>query len=170
MSVPTVASAGPVFVTERSVFCVTVVFAVDVSSPLFVSVVVVLTFAMFEIVPVALLAVEATSVNVAVAPAVNDAFVQVTVVVPLQLNVGPLFCVTETNVVPAGSVSVSTVFAAAFAPRFCTVIVQLICAPALSEAGPVFVTETSVTPVTVAEVGEVLLLVSGAALSLEIVA
>lgn len=45
---------------------------------------------------------------------------QVTVVVPLQV---PWLGVTETNVVPAGSTSVTTTFSAAFGPASPTVIV-----------------------------------------------
>ena len=89
----------------------------------FVSVVDVLTFAVFETVPVALAVVETTSVNVAVALAANEAFVQVMVEVPLQLNVGPVVCWNETKVVPAGIVSVSWAFAAAPPATFATVIV-----------------------------------------------
>jgi hypothetical protein len=59
--------------------------------------------------------------NVAVAPVTSVAMVHV--IVPTQLNVGPLVCVAETNVVFAGTVSVSVTLTASDGPLFATVIV-----------------------------------------------
>jgi len=61
--------------------------------------------------------------NVAVAPAANVAIVQTTGPVPLQLNVGPVVWLTETNVIPAGTVSVSVTLAAVDGPAFAAVTV-----------------------------------------------
>ena len=77
------------------------------------------------------------------APDANVAIVQVTVVVPLQLNAGPLFCCIETKVVVAGSVSLSVTFVASLGPAFDAVIVYAMSVPTVASAGPVFVTERS---------------------------
>ena len=61
--------------------------------------------------------------NAADAPAASVAMVQMTGPVPLQLNAGPAVCDTETNVVPAGTVSVSVTLAASEGPLFITVTV-----------------------------------------------
>src|ERR1051325_3784313 len=61
--------------------------------------------------------------NVAVAPTVNVAIVQTTGPVPVQLNVGPAVWLTETKVIPAGTVSVSVTFAAFDGPAFVAVTV-----------------------------------------------
>ena len=65
----------------------------------------------------------ATSVNVAVAPDASEAIVHVTGLALLQLKAGPLFCVTETNVSPAGSVSAQATVCAVDGPPFETVTV-----------------------------------------------
>src|SRR5687768_717517 len=62
-----------------------------------------------------------TSSNVAEAPAASEAMVQVTL--PEQTKAGPLVCVIETKVVPAGTGSASETFAAADGPLFVTVMV-----------------------------------------------
>ena len=61
--------------------------------------------------------------NVAVAPEASEAMLQVIVAPVVQVNVGPAVCISETNVVPAGSVSVHETLAAADGPAFATVIV-----------------------------------------------
>ena len=58
------------------------------------------------------------SVKVAEAFAASVAIVQVTVVVPLQLNAGPEFWLIETKEVVAGSVSVSDTDCASLGPAF----------------------------------------------------
>ena len=67
------------------------------------------TFAVFvTVVPFVSEPLNATvTLNVADAPAANVAIEQVTVAPVVQVNVGPFVCDSETNVVPAGSVSVS---------------------------------------------------------------
>lgn len=104
-----------------------VVVAVDELFVLLVSIVVVETVAVFEMEPVALLAVFSTSWNVAVELPANDAIVQFTVPFAptagvVQLKTGPVCCANETNVVPAGMTSLSCVAVAAVAPLFVTVI------------------------------------------------
>jgi hypothetical protein len=116
---------GAVFVMARSALALTVDAAVDELFAGFGSALPLVTVAVFEIVePEAAAAVTfATSVKVALAPLTSVAIVQVTVVVPLQVNAGPLFCVTLTNVVPGGRVSVSDTFDASEGPLFVTAIV-----------------------------------------------
>ena len=108
----------------------TVVFAVEELLFVFVSAVSLETVAVFEIVkPVA---VEQLVLTVIVNPAdaPDERVVIVHRTVPLapasglvQLKPGPLVCISETNVVPAGRVSVSTTFEASAAPLFKSVMV-----------------------------------------------
>ena len=69
-----------------------------------------------------------TTVNVDVAPAANVAMAAVTVPVPptggvVKVQAGPEFCSNETNVVFAGTVSLSVTLAAFAGPAFAIVIV-----------------------------------------------
>jgi hypothetical protein len=162
---------GPVFVTETSALAERVVVAVEVSFPLFVSIVDVVTFAVFDTDTVALPDVLTTSVKVAVAPLASEAHVQVTVPFApadgvLQMDEGPLSGVSETNVFPAARTSLSCVFAASPGPWFVTVIEYEMLLPATAETGPVFVTSTSVMPLTVAELDAVSFPLLGSKLSL----
>ncbi len=61
--------------------------------------------------------------NVALAPALNEAIVQTTGPVPLQLKAGPVVWLTETKVIPAGTVSVSVTVDAIDGPAFAAVTV-----------------------------------------------
>ena len=61
--------------------------------------------------------------NVAVAPEASEAMLQEIVAPVVQVNVGPVVCISETNVVPAGSVSVQETLVAVDGPAFETVIV-----------------------------------------------
>jgi hypothetical protein len=68
------------------------------------------------------------SVKAAVAPFTNVPMVQVIVPVPfgagvVQLNAGPLVCVSDANVVFAGMTSVSETVSASVGPLFTTEIV-----------------------------------------------
>lgn len=65
----------------------------------------------------------ATSEKTADAPLLSVAAVQVTVVVPLQLNAGPEVCVIETNDSLTGKVSLSVIDDPCDGPLFVTVIV-----------------------------------------------
>jgi hypothetical protein len=117
---PALTVAGPLLVMLTSAEVLTVVDAVEVLFAPFVSVVVVVALAVFEIVEpfAAPLFVFTTIWNVAVAPFARLAIVQVTVAPPVQPNDGPTVCVTETNDVAAGIVSVIETFAAAMQQLF----------------------------------------------------
>src|SRR5260370_819842 len=114
MLVPAVTAAGPVLVTLTSAEVATAALAVDVLSALVGSLVVLLTLAVFEIVePLASLALAwTTSVKVALAPAARVLMRPETVPAPpagglLKEKAGPLLCVSETNVEPAGTAAVN---------------------------------------------------------------
>jgi hypothetical protein len=106
--------------------------AVDVAELLavFESAVVLLTFAVLVMaVPAAAALLELTTiVNDPVAPDVNVVKLHVTVPVPpagglAHAAVGPLFCASDTNVVPAGTASVIATLCASPGPLLVTVIV-----------------------------------------------
>ena len=85
---------------------------VDAALPGLGSLVVDVIVAVLLIVPVVAGRTCRTKVNVADVPLVSDAIVHVMVPVPstggyVQLNAGPVFCVPEAKVVPAGTVSES---------------------------------------------------------------
>jgi hypothetical protein len=164
--VPGAALAGPVLVTARSALVVTVEVAVEVLLAAFGSLVAAAIVAVLAIEPVAFGASCATSVNVAVAPAANVARVQFVVV---QVNAGPEVCVSETNVVFAGSVSLMTTFEASNVPLFVAVIVHVTFAPAVAVAGPVFAIARSVVTMVVVAV-DVLLALFGSAVAVVAVA
>src|SRR5438874_1890404 len=101
-------------------------------------------------VPLATLALTPiTTVNVAEAPAARVAMLPETMpFVPVagfvKVNAGPLGCVSETNVVPAGSVSRSETLWASFGPLLVTVRVKVRLLPACAGLGePVSVTARS---------------------------
>src|SRR5438067_9553593 len=100
--------AGPLLVTERSALALTSVDA-ELLFPGVGSGVVEATVAVLvTVVPFAIEPLNVTvTVKAAAAPAGNEAMVQVTVGPVVQVKVGPLVCDSETNVVPAGSTSVS---------------------------------------------------------------
>lgn len=149
--------AGPVFVTVRSADVATVAVAVAV---LFVdtgSVVVAATVAVFVIVLPAGSdeAARTTSENVADAALTSVAAVQEMLPVPpaagvVHVNVGPAVCVSDTNVVPAGTASVTVTPAASEGPPFAAVIVYVRFVPAVALAGPLFVIARSAATPTVA--------------------
>src|SRR6266496_4291643 len=129
MLLPAVIVAGPLFVTERSAEALTVAeldwlllpgvgsLVVDDAEAVFVSVVLFTTFApTFK-----------TSVKVAEEPEASVPIVQFTEPLAptagfVQLNAGPVFCASETNVVPAGSVSLSVTLCASLGPLFVTLM------------------------------------------------
>ena len=119
--------AGPLLVTARSAEAFTVaavdwlLFAgvgsvvLDDAEAVFV---IVVPFAIFA-------PTLKTSVNVADAPLASVPIVQLTDPVPptdgfVHVKAGPVFCVSETNVVPAGSVSLSVTLCASLGPLFVT--------------------------------------------------
>jgi hypothetical protein len=109
---------GPDFVTAMSAVPedeVIVVFTVSLLGLGPGSVVDEDTVAVFDnaVVPVSGLT---TNVNVAVALDASEAIVHVTVVVPLHENAGPVFCATDTNVLPVGTTSVRETDCAASGP------------------------------------------------------
>ena len=121
---PASAALGALFATLRSALDDTVVITVDVLLPPFESGVVEVTFAVLPIVPFAVPgAIWAVTENVAVAPEASEAMLQEIVAPVVQVNVGPVVCISETNVVPAGSVSVQETLVAVDGPAFETVIV-----------------------------------------------
>ena len=85
------------------------------------------TVAVFDVGVVLTITGAKTTVNVADDDAASDAIVQLIVPVPptdgfVQVNDGPEFCVSLTNVVPAGTASVIVTAAAAAGPLFVTVM------------------------------------------------
>jgi len=128
MLVPAAAAAGAVLSTEMSALRVTVVLTVEELLPGFGSVVVALTLAVFETVPVAPGLMWTVMENVAEAPVANDASEHVIVPVPptagvTHENTGPVVCDSETNVVLAGTTSVSETPDAFDGPPFVSVSV-----------------------------------------------
>jgi hypothetical protein len=123
MLLPAFAAAGPVLTTETSAVAATVAVVVDVSFAVVESFVVVDTSAVLTmLVPSGTEGATFTTYsNVATASGASNAIVHV--IVPTQLNVGPLVCVDETNVVFVGTVSVSVTSAASEGPLFVTVMV-----------------------------------------------
>lgn len=118
-------NVGPFFVTLRSALAPTVVDAEEVLLLTFVSGVDEATFAVFvKTVPFGVAGgMLAVTLNVAEAPAASEAIEQVTVAPVVQVNTGPVVCDSETNVIPAGSVSLIVTFAASEGPAFATTIV-----------------------------------------------
>src|SRR5438105_621347 len=100
--------AGPVLVTTRSACGVTGVLAVPALLVGSVSGVVVVPVAVLDSALVTPEPTWTTSVKVALAPAARLARVSVTLPVPptagvVEPKAGPLFCASDTKVVPAGS-------------------------------------------------------------------
>jgi hypothetical protein len=127
---PGVTPAGPVFTTATSAAVVTVAVVVDVLFALLGSVVVVVTLATFEtLLPLA--ADDArciTNEKVAETFDESDAIVHVIVPVPptggvAHAKAGPSVWDAETNVIPAGTASVSETVVAFDGPLFVTVTV-----------------------------------------------
>jgi hypothetical protein len=126
------------FAIERSASAAaTVTAAVEVLFAAFGSPVALVIVAVFEIVPGAVADVFRTSVKVALPAEANAAIVHVTAPVPpaggvAQVNTGPALCVIETNVVLAGSASLSDTFCACEGPLFVAAIVYVTSAPAVT--------------------------------------
>jgi hypothetical protein len=113
---------------ETSALAVTVVNAVDVLLPGFGSVVVVVALAVLEITAPAAPGLMWTVIENVAEPGASEAIVQLTVPVPptegfVQENVEPVVCDSETNVVFAGTASLSATLDALDGPLFVTVIV-----------------------------------------------
>src|ERR1041385_682196 len=116
---------GPFLVTARSAVVPTVADVIEVLLPVVLSVVVVVTVAVLLMVEPLVADGDtcATSENVAVVAGASVAMLHVTVAPVVQVKVGPVFCVRETNVVFAGSGSVQLTFAAFDGPLLVTVMV-----------------------------------------------
>lgn len=104
----------------------------------------------------------AVMVNVAVAPDAMLAFVQVMVpLVPtlglVQMNAGPLFCAVETNVVFAGSASVSETLVAGFGPLFVSEMLYVTFVPCAAVAVAVLVIDRLAVKITFVFAVELLL-------------
>src|SRR5947207_3177055 len=123
MSVPAEPAAGPLLVMATSACAATVVITVELLLPGALSAVVVVMFAVLLTVPVADGDRCATTVNVALDPDVSVAMLHEIVAPVVQVNAGPVFCVSETKVVPAGSVSVQLTFEAFDGPLLITLTV-----------------------------------------------
>src|SRR6185437_16779486 len=120
------ALAGAVFTIARSAEALTrVAVAAEVLLPVVGSEVALVTVAvLLSVVPSAtLLPTCTTNVKLAEAPLASVAIVQLTVLVPLQLNADPVFCVIDTKLVFAGSVSVQLTLCASLGPLFATATV-----------------------------------------------
>src|SRR5438874_1395901 len=115
---------GTFLVTAKSAVVVTVDDTVELLLPGTLSDVVVVTFAVLLIIEPAVAAGDtcATSVNAALVLGGSVAMLHETVAPVVQVKVGPVFWVRETNVVFAGSVSVQLTLDASDGPLFVTVI------------------------------------------------
>jgi hypothetical protein len=112
------------------------------------SVVAVVIVAVLLIPPIATWGTATTMSNVADPPAAKSASVQFTGPVPptagaAQMNAGPLVCVKDTNVVPAGVVSLIATVVASDGPAFVAVSVYVMLLPETTVAGPDFTIATS---------------------------
>ncbi len=154
--------AGPLLVTARSAEVLTVAELFALLLPGFESLVDELPDAVFVIVdPLMAFALTLkTSVKVGEAPFASVAIEQLTVPVPPTAGVvhnQPAGDVSETNVVPPGSVSLSVTLSASLGPPFVTLTLYVVLLPATTVAGPLFVTARSAEVVTVAELFALLL-------------
>src|ERR1043166_2759187 len=76
----------------------------------------------------------------------------------VQVNAGPVVCVSETNVRPLPSVSLSVTLSASFAPKLLTVMVKVTSLFGAANCGPLLFTPTSaeLPPATLVPVADVL--------------
>jgi hypothetical protein len=112
--------AGPDLLMDRSADAVTVVLTDEVLLPDVGSLVVLVTLAVLAMLPACAGAVTVTVMTGAVAPAAKAGRVQVTEMLALFVQVHPA-PLAETNVTPAGSVSVTETLAASDGPLFVAV-------------------------------------------------
>jgi hypothetical protein len=103
-----------------------------------------------------------TSTKVSAVPFVTVGAVQVTVPPPnAQLNAaGPDALLALTNVIPGGTESLTVTLWASFGPASMIVIVYVTLVPAVTDAGPVFVIDTSAGGLTTVLAAEAVLLPS----------
>jgi len=148
--------AGPLFVTARSARVDAVEIAVDELLPGVGSLVALVTVAvLLMLMPFASLEMTLkTMLNVAVAALAKFAIVQLIGPVPptagvVHANVGPAVCVTETNVMPTGTLSVSETVCAPLGPLFVRLTVYVAVIPGVTVAGPDLVTARSAEPTIV---------------------
>ena len=159
---PATTVAGPVLVIARSADAVTVVFATEVLFAAFGSAVVLDTLDVFDSVAAWPGAVTTIVIVGAVAPATRAGLVQDAETFPTLLQVHPV-PVADTNVMPAGSVSVTVSEAASDGPLFTTTSEYDTDPPATTVAGPVLVIARSADGVTVVLSEELLLAAFGSA-------
>src|SRR5262245_57401919 len=154
MLVPAVPVAGAVFAIETSALAAVIVVVADaVLLPGFGSASFAVTVAVFVIGGPPAGAVTTMSTGT-LAPEASVPRSQVTT--PPACEQEPLG-VTETKVVPAGSVSVSVTFVAGDGPAFAATRWYVMLPPARTPAGPDFVTETSALGATAVVVAVVVL-------------
>ena len=111
--------------------------------PVFVSAVEAEVLAVFVIVPVAPGLTWTVSVKAAVEPAAIVVIVQTSCDPVVQLNTGPELWTRETNVSPGGRTSTRVALLASLGPLFVRLIVYVASLPAVTVAGPFFVTARS---------------------------
>ena len=163
---PAVTDAGPVLTTARSADALTTVTTVELLFPGTGSAVVLDTDAVFDRLPACAGAVTTTVTSGAVVPVASTARVHVTDTLPVFVHTHPAPA-ADTNVTPAGSVSVTDTFAASDGPLSTTDSVYVTFEPAATVAGPVFVIARSALAVTVVLTVELLLAGTGSAVVLD---
>jgi hypothetical protein len=162
MFAPASSKGEAVLTTPMSALVVSVVVAVELLLLALGSGDVVVTLAVLLIVPVALELIWTVTENVAEAPLISVASMQVIVPVPpaegvVQENAGPVVCDSETNVVFAGSTSARVTEVASDGPLFVTAMVYVRFEPAAALAAAVLTTPRSALLVTVVLTVELLL-------------
>ena len=159
---PATTVGGPSLAIARSALAVTVVVTVEELLPGTGSAVVDATDAVFDSEPAWFGAVTVTVITGADAPVVRAARVQVTDTLPVFAHAQPV-PVADTNVTPAGRVSVTDRFTASDGPAFATVSEYATDPPATTDAGPVFAIDRSASAVTAVDAVAVLLAAFGSA-------
>jgi hypothetical protein len=166
---PATTLAGPDFTTARSADAVTVVLAVEVLFPGTGSAVADDTDAEFDNDPACAGAVTVTVITGALVPVASVGRVHVTETLPAFVHVHPAPD-ADTNVVPAGSVSVTDTAVASDGPLSVTVNAYATAPPATTVAGPVFSSDRSADPATEVVAVEVLFPGTGSAVADDTVA
>jgi hypothetical protein len=154
---PAATCAGPDFTIERSADAVTVVSTDDRSLPGTGSLVVLETCAEFVRDAASVGAVTTIVIVGAVTPEASKERVHVTDTLPELEHDQLAPPSTDTNVVPAGSVSVTDTATASDGPALLTSRSYEIALPATTSAGPAFTMDRSASPVTSVEADDLLL-------------
>ena len=159
---PATTVAGPVLAIARSAEAVTPVVTDEELLAAFGSAVVAATLAVLVSDAACAGAVTVTVITGAVTPVAKAALVQVTDTLPVFAQAQPV-PPADTNVTPAGSVSVTVRLAASDGPLFVTVSEYATDPPATTDAGPVFAIDRSASAVTAVDAVAVLLAAFGSA-------